>query len=382
MRILHTSDLHIGIRVYDYSMFDEQRHVLSQIVEIAKQEKTDVTVIAGDIYDRAVGSDEAVGLFDSFLASLVQDARQKVFVISGNHDSSERIAYGSRIMRNGGVYLSPVYSGYIEPVVLSDSYGDVSFYMIPFIKPVNVEACMPGSRFDSYTDAMAAVVGQCGVDRSIRNVAVVHQFITNARVAGSERKTIGGLDNIDAGVFDSFDYVALGHLHCAQKCGSDKIRYSGTPLKYSFSEINDDKSVTIVDLANKGNVSVRTVGLTPLHEWRDVRGTFGELVAEASYRNNPYLDDYTRITLTDETDVVDALGKLRNIYTRLMELQYDNSRTRNAESFTDLCLQSHNKTPRDFVGGLFKYQNGKELSSEQSAYVNGLIAEIWGREQI
>lgn len=382
MKILHTSDLHIGIRIYDYSMLDEQRHILSQIVEIAKKEETDVTVMAGDIYDRAVGSDEAVGLFDNFLANLVQDARQKVFVISGNHDSSERIAYGSQIMRNGGVYLSPVYSGHIEPVVLPDSYGDVSFYMIPFIKPVNVESCMPESRFGSYADAMAAVVGQCGIDQSKRNVAVVHQFITNAKFAGSERKTIGGLDNIDASVFDGFDYVALGHLHSAQKCGSDKIRYSGTPLKYSFSEVNDTKSVAIVDLAAKGNVSVRTVELTPLHEWRDVRGTFDDLVAEANYRNNPNLGDYTRITLTDENDVVDALGKLRNIYTRLMELQYDNSRTRNAESFDDLCLQNNDKTPRDFVEGLFKYQNGKELNNEQNVYVNGLIAEIWGGEQI
>lgn len=376
MKILHTSDLHIGIRIYEYSMLEEQKHVLEQIVEVAKREQTDVTVIAGDVYDRSIGSDEAIGLFDDFLAALV-GAGQKVIVISGNHDSAERVAYGNRLMCHSGVFMSPVYSGHIEPVVLHDEHGNVNFYPIPFVRPVSVEMFFPDSNLSSYSDAMAAVIGECNVDAKQRNVAVAHQFITNATMAGSERKTIGGLDNVDANVFDIFDYVALGHLHGAQNCGSGRVRYCGTPLKYSFSEINQDKTVTIVDMGAKGDVQITTVPLSPLRDWHNLSGTFDQLVAGAGTVNHAIADDYLRITLTDPDDVPDAIGKLRCVYPHLMELRYDNARTRNAGNALELLDNIDEKMPADYVSDLFAKQMGTALNGQQRQYVDKLIENIW-----
>lgn len=376
MKILHTSDLHIGIRIYEYSMLEEQKHVLEQIVEIARREQTDVTIIAGDVYDRSIGSDEAIGLFDDFLASLV-GAGQKVIVISGNHDSAERVAYGNRIMCHSGVFMSPVYSGHIEPIVLSDAHGNVNFYPIPFVRPANVEMFFPESDLSTYSDAMALVVGECHVDVNQRNVAVAHQFITNAAMAGSERKTIGGLDNVDANVFDVFDYVALGHLHGAQNCGSERVRYCGTPLKYSFSEINQDKTVTIVDMGAKGDVQISTVPLSPLRDWHSLTGNFDQLVADAGSVNRAIADDYLRITLTDSDDVSDAIGKLRCVYPHLMELRYDNARTRNVGNAFELLDDVDEKLPVDYISDLFVQQMGTELNEQQRQYVDKLIRTIW-----
>ena len=375
MKILHTSDLHIGVRIYEYSMLEEQKHILEQIVEIARREQTDVTIIAGDVYDRAIGSDEAIGLFDDFLASLV-GVGQKVIVISGNHDSAERVAYGNRIMCHSGVFLSPVYSGHIEPVALPDEYGKVYFYPIPFVRPANVGMFFPESELSTYSEAMAAVIDECHVDAAQRNVAVAHQFITNAVMAGSERKTIGGLDNVDASLFDDFDYVALGHLHGSQNCGSERVRYCGTPLKYSFSEINQDKSVTIVEMRAKGDVQISTVPLSPLRDWHSLTGNFDQLLADAGSVNSAVADDYLRITLTDPDDVPDAIGKLRCVYPHLMELRYDNARTSMVGNTFDLLDDVDEKTPADYVSELFARQMGVDLNEQQRQY-DKLIRIVW-----
>lgn len=377
MRILHTSDLHLGIRVYERSLLEDQQLILSQIVEIAQREQTDVCLIAGDVFDRSVASEEAVTLFDDFLTRL-KEAGQKVIVISGNHDSAERIAFGSRIMQAGGVHLSPRYDGRIRPVLMEDEYGIVAFYPIPFLKPANVRPFTGNEIGDDYNLALHEVVESCGIQKEHRNVAVAHQFITHAEMAGSERRmVVGGVDNVEASIFKDFDYVALGHLHRAQSCSVPQIRYSGTPMPYSFAEANDEKSVSIIELGEKGKMEIRTVPLTPPHAWKMLRGNFAELTDPTFYRGHGWEEAYMHITLTDEEDVYDAMGRLRSIYPNLMELRYDNSRTRSENLPSETPDIASKKTPADFVRELYLMQNNRELGTEQEEYLQAQIRHIW-----
>ncbi len=376
MKILHTSDLHLGIRIYERSLLEDQKAVLAKIVETAQSEQTDVCLIAGDVFDRSVASEEAVCLFDDFLTRL-KEAGQKVIVISGNHDSAERIAFGNRIMNAGGIYLSPVYTGRIEPVLLEDEYGTVAFHPIPFLKPANVRPFTDKELGDDYNLAMQHVVGSCTINSECRNVAIVHQFITNAEPAGSERRMVGGVDNVEASIFKDFDYVALGHLHRAQHCGEPQIRYSGTPMPYSFAEANDEKSVSIIEMKGKGNLEIKTIPITPPHAWKMLRGTFAELTAPSFFRGKGMDEAYIHITLTDEEDVYDAIGRLRSIYPNLLELQYDNSRTRSTELPEEALSAAAEKKPIEFVRELFNIQNNAEMSPEQERYLEGLIKNIW-----
>lgn len=377
MKILHTSDLHLGIRIYERSLLEDQKAVLAKIVETAQSEQTDVCLIAGDVFDRSVASEEAVCLFDDFLTRL-KEAGQKVIVISGNHDSAERIAFGNRIMNAGGIYLSPVYTGRIEPVLLEDGYGTVAFHPIPFLKPANVRPFTDKELGDDYNLAMQHVVGSCTIDSGHRNVAIVHQFITNAEPAGSERRmVVGGVDNVEASIFKDFDYVALGHLHRAQHCGEPHIRYSGTPMPYSFAEANDEKSVSIIEMKGKGNLEIKTIPITPPHAWKMLRGTFAELTDPSFFHDKGMDEAYIHITLTDEEDVYDAIGRLRSIYPNLLELQYDNSRTRSTELPEEALSAAAEKKPIEFVRELFNIQNNAEMSPEQERYLEGLIKNIW-----
>ena len=241
MKFFHLSDLHLGRRMYEFSLIDDQKFILEELLCLAAEEHPDAVVIAGDIYDRAVPSAEAVELFDSFLTELA-GRRIPVLAIAGNHDSPERIAFGAGLMAPSGVHLSPVYNGRVEPVTLSDAYGEVRFYLLPFIKPANVRRFYPDAVIESYTDALRCAVEHMDIAPSTRNVLVTHQFVTGGVRSESEDITVGGTDNVDAAVFDGFDYVALGHLHGAQSIGRETLRYSGTPLKYSFSEKDQEKS--------------------------------------------------------------------------------------------------------------------------------------------
>ena len=373
MKILHTSDLHLGKRVNEYSMIDEQKNILKEILSIVESEKPDAVILAGDIYDKSVPSVEAVELFDDFLVELAKIENQ-IFAISGNHDSAERIAFASRIMDKLGVHFSPVYDGDVKPIMLKDDFGEVYIYMLPFVKPIHVRQFFPTAEINNYTDAVKVAIENMNVDMSQRNVIVAHQFITDASRRESETVSVGGLDNVDANVFDGFDYVALGHLHGAQNCGDERVRYSGTPLKYSFSEVNDEKSVTIVELGAKGDMKVRTVPLHPLHEWQDLRGTYAEVTNRDFYNGTTYREDYVRITLTDKDDIVDAIGKLRAIYHNIMELRYDNDRTRNY-GMVDVSVNPE-KQPIEMFSELFELQNGCKMVDEQNQYVEKMLNEI------
>ena len=326
MKLVHLSDLHLGKKVNEFSMIEDQEYILTRIINSIDDEKPQVVMIAGDVYDKAVPSAEAVELFDDFLVRLSK-RDLKVFVISGNHDSPERIAFGSRLMNHSGVYMSPVYDGNIEPISIGDEHGIVDFFLLPFIKPAHVKRYFPEAEIESYTDAIKKAVGEMHVNPDNRNVIITHQFVTGASLCESEERSVGGSDNIDGSVFDPFDYVALGHLHGPQKMGRETLRYCGTPLKYSFSEANHEKSIAIVEIFEKDNISIRKIPLIPKRDLVEIRGKYCELVEKSLYQGLN-TEDYYHITLLDEEDVLDALAKLRVIYPYIMKLDYDNRRTR------------------------------------------------------
>lgn len=328
MKFIHLSDLHLGKRVNEYSMLEDQEYILKKIINIVDAEKPDGVIIAGDVYDKSVPAAEAVQLFDNFLVQLAK-RKLEVFVISGNHDSPERIAFGSRIMDASGIHMSPVYNGKIVPFSMQDEYGTVDVYMLPFIKPAHVRRFCD-DEITTYTDAINSVISKLSINHGNRNILVTHQFVTGSLRSESEEISVGGSDNVDAYVFDPFDYVALGHIHSPQNCGAEHIRYCGTPLKYSFSEAKDRKSVTVIELAEKGKVSYKTIDFVPQHDLVELKGTYDELTFRSFYEGTTWPEDYTHITLTDEEDIPDAIGKLRTVYHRLMKLDYDNRRTRSS----------------------------------------------------
>lgn len=371
MKLIHLSDLHLGKRLNEFSLGEDQEYILNQILQIVEAEQPDAVVIAGDVYDKAIPSVEAVSLFDEFLVRLAA-LHIHIFVISGNHDSPERIAFGSRLLEETGIHLSPVYGGSVESVTLEDAFGPVDFYLLPFVKPIHVRRFFPEDPTDTYTQALSTAVGHMNLDEHRRNVLVTHQFVTGASRSDSEEISVGGADNVDSAVFDAFDYVALGHIHSPQHCGSEKIRYCGTPLKYSFSEAKDTKSVTVAELKEKGNLVIRTVPLKPLRELVELRGTFGELTDRHFYENTTWTRDYVRLTLTDEEDIPDAVGKLRLIYRNLMKLDYDNARTRSNAEIAGAPAQD-SRSPLELFADFYELQNNRPMTAEQLVFLEELI---------
>lgn len=374
MKFLHLADLHLGKRVNGFSMLEDQAHILRQILAILDDERPDGVLIAGDVYDKSVPSVEAVELLDGFLTEL-RTRGVPVLLISGNHDSPERLAFGGRVMDSCGIHISPVYDGALAPVTLQDAFGPVHVWLLPFVKPAHVRRWFPDADIESYTDAMAEAVAHMDIDTAARNVLVTHQFVTGGARSGSEELSVGGTDNVDSGVFAPFDYVALGHLHGAQHIGRETIRYAGSPLKYSFSEARQHKSVTVVTLGEKGDVQVRTVALTPLRELREIRGSYDELTARSFYEHTTYRSDYLHLILTDEQDVFDAMSRLRTIYPYLMTLDYDNARTRAAGGMS-VPAETERRTPLELFEALYQRQNHQPMSEVQRAYIAQLMEQI------
>lgn len=375
MRFAHISDLHLGKRLHEISFLEDQAYILEEICRILRDEKPDAVLIAGDIYDKSAPSAEAVRLFDDFLSALSADG-QMVFAISGNHDSAARVAYGGRIMAKSGVYLSaPEYRGEVLSASLEDKDGRVDIYLLPFIKPIHVSLAFPEEKIESYTDALRVVVERMPVDSKRRSVLVSHQFVTGAVRSDSEEVSVGGLDNVDAAVFAPFSYVALGHIHRPQNIGSSRIRYSGTPLKYSFSEAKDEKSITIAELDAKGTVSVRTIPLKPQHDLREIKGTYDELMKKENYVGTA-TDDYLHIILADEDDVPDAMRKLKTVYPNLLRLDYDNARTKSGGA-VEVLPEVETKTPMELVSEFYALQNGQPMNEAQSEYMRRLAETVW-----
>ena len=374
MKLIHLSDLHIGKRVNEVSMIQEQKHILSQILEVIREEKADAVLIAGDVYDKTVPSAEAVMLFDDFLCRLAKE-QVPTFIISGNHDSPERLAFGHQLLADSGIHISPVYNGTVAPITLPDDQGNVHFWLLPFLKPAHVKRYYPDDGIESYTDAIRSAISHMDLDPKERNVLLTHQFVTGAATCESEEISVGGTDNVDASVFDDFDYVALGHIHGQQNVAGPRVRYCGTPLKYSFSEEYHNKSVTVVHLGAKGELSLELRPLTPLHDLRSIQGTFEE-IRDKSFYQGTNTEDYLHIILTDEEDVPEAVGKLRKIYPNLMKLSYDNTRTR-TNQIIEGAVDVQRKSPLELFDELYALQNNQPMSDEQRSFTQGLIESIW-----
>ena len=378
MKLMHLSDLHLGKRLNEFSLLEDQSFILQQLVELVRSEQPDCVLLAGDIYDKPVPPAEAVTLFDDFLNKLAQ--LTTVCVTSGNHDSAERLAFGAQLMREGGVHFCGLYTGEPQCVTLQDAYGSVHIYLLPFLKPAHVRHCLPpeeAEQVTTYHEALRCAVERLHINAAERNVLVAHQFVTGAQTAGSEAVNVGGVDNIGAEVFAAFDYTALGHIHRAQNVGSERVRYSGTPLKYSFAEWQQEKSVTLVELGEKGSVSVTALPLAPLRDLRKLRGSYEELMSREFYDELPkdsdgLLRDFYHLTLTDEEDVPDAVQKLRSVYKNLLQLEYDNKRTRtdNAIEGAERVVE---KSPLELMEEFYQLQNNQALSEKQRAYLQGLL---------
>ena len=373
MKLIHLSDLHIGKRVNEISMIDDQAYILLKILEVIDEEQPDAILICGDVYDKSVPSAEAVSLFDDFLCRLAK-REIPVFIISGNHDSPERLAFGNRLLGRAGIHISSVYDGKTESVTLTDEHGDVTFWLLPFVKPGHVKRFYPDEGIESYTDAIRVAVAQMGMDSTKRNVLLTHQFITHALPCDSEDISVGGSDNVDASVFEDFDYVALGHLHGPQNIGSSRIRYCGTPLKYSFSEEHHHKSVTVVNLGEKGGLTLELRPLIPRRDLRTIQGTFAKITDKAFYGGTA-TDDYIQAVLTDEEDVPEAVGKLRMIYPNLMHLRYDNTRTR-SNRIIEGAENVPQKTPLELFEELYELQNNQPMSDRQRSFLLELMESI------
>ena len=376
MKVFHLSDLHLGKRVNGYSMVDDQEFILERILGSVKAEKPQAVIIAGDVYDRAMPSEEAVALLDDFLYRLVAlEGRPEVFIVYGNHDSAERLAFGNRLIERSGVHLSPVFDGSIKSVEMEDEFGGVTFHLLPFIKPSDARNAYPDAKVESYTDAVREVLGHLELDGAKRHVLIAHQFVTDAVRSESEDISVGGMDNVNAEAFGGFDYVALGHLHRPQAIpGHENIRYCGTPLKYSISEKDDQKGILVVELGEKGSVSTRTIPLVPLHDMREIKGTYDELTLKKNYEGTN-TEDYIHVVLTDENDVMDAVGRLRSIYPNILSLEYQNKRTGEGTGI-DGPEHVEQKSDMEILEMLYKMQNNQDMNDAQREFSQEIFESI------
>ena len=374
MKILHLADLHIGKKINEFSMIEDQKFILKKILEIMDDVKPHAVIIAGDVYDKTVPTIEAVELLDDFIFE-ISKREISTFIISGNHDSAERLSFGAKVMKFGKIYISPVFDGKISKYTLSDENGKINFYLMPFLKPMNVKKFFLDEEINSYDDAARLIVKNMNIDVSQRNILIAHQFVTETSQSELEEKNVGGLDNISAEIFCDFDYVALGHIHKAYSIGEKKrIRYCGSPLKYSLSEINVEKSVTIVEINSKDDFKTEIVSLVPLRDMQVIKGTFEEIT-----KNSFYCDintkNYISITLTDENEVPNALQKLRDIYENILKLDYDNKRT---QKYNKIAFEKIKKRdPFEVFSEFYELQNNQKMTAEQEEIMKNLIGEIW-----
>ena len=378
MKFLHTSDLHIGLRLCEYSLLDDSAHILSEIADIASRENCSSVVVAGDIYDRSNPSAEAIAIFDRFVTDL-SSRGISLIAVYGNHDSPERIGYLSNLLSSSGVHFSPVFNGKCDPVTLNDEFGEINFYLLPFIRPINVRAFFDDCTEDSFDGALSFFTEKMVVDTSKRNVMVTHQFVSDDKNSPIPDEA-GGCSAVTSSAFKKFDYAALGHIHRAYS-PAVSVRYCGSPMKCSFSEVGNKNTVDIVEIKEKGNISVNRVPLHPLHEMREMRGSYNEIMSR-EVRESANTDDYLRIILTDEDDIPDAAAKLRTVYKNLMRLSYDNKRTREIRVLD--CAENEcgerSFTPEDIFADLYELQNNKEADESIMKAVCEIFDKV--REEI
>lgn len=369
MKFLHIADLHLGKQMNDLLLLEDQEAVLQQVLHIASEEDVDAVLIAGDVYQRTSPQAEAMALFDSFVSKLAEEGKM-IFVISGNHDSALRISYFSSLVKNAGVYVTEAFTGELQHVSLRDREGEINVWMMPFLRPAQVKRALPHVKIASYQDAIAAVLQHADIDYSKRNLLMCHQFITGCKTCDSEELSVGTLDQIDGKLFDGFDYVALGHIHGPQKVLRETMRYAGSPLKYSFSEASHRKSVTIVDMQEKGETSIKTAPLYPLHDVRLIDGKLDDIM------QMPYSEDYVWITIHDELPPPDAKVSLSVNFPNMMKFTVANSRTK-----YDLDIKAteamENKSVAELFSDFYRLQNNDQLPGEMHMRIlNKVIKEL------
>lgn len=380
MKILHLADLHLGKILQEQSLIEDQEYMLKEIINIIKVEKVQVLLISGDVYDRSVPPTEAVNLLDDFLKTLIKELKIKVFIISGNHDSKDRLGFGNKIFEDEGLYIESRYTGILKKVKLEDKYGPLNIYMLPFIKPVEVKKFFEDDLENNYDLAINKIIEKEEIDKSERNIIMVHQFVTAGNVkperTESEVLSLGGIENVDVSNFKSFDYVAIGHVHRPQKIGRDTARYAGTILKYSFSEINHNKSIPIIDIKEKGNITINLLPLKPLRDMREIKGPIEELIKEENYKEGN-LEDYIKAIITNEELVYDAIGKIKKIYPNTLKLEIQNSKTINSNTEQNINLEEvKKKSELELFSDFYKLQNNLDLNEKQKEIVKNIISEV------
>ena len=378
MKFLHLSDLHIGKIVHGFSMLEEQKHVFQQIINYIQSEHVNTVVIAGDIYDQTIPKNEAIRVFDDFLTELAHN-NITVLLIAGNHDSPDRISYANRLLTDKQLFLCGSFSGSLQKVTLTDEYGEINFWLLPFIKPLTVNSFFEDQPIENYDEALDAAIKTANINHDMRNVLVAHQFFTKAGLepirSDSELNPVGGLDAINTGLIEQFDYVALGHLHGTQKVGADHIRYAGSPLKYSFSEIKQPKYALLVEINQKNTkISTKNLPLTPLHDMCEIKGKIEEILNN-NFASRVNKEDYLHIILTNEEEIIDPMEKIRSIYPNVMKYTPENSRTKNdpttidTQQTTETTQLSAYDLFTEFFLNVCKYP----MSSEQEKIVKELL---------
>ena len=373
MRLAHISDLHLGKQLKNFSLIEDQDYILQQIVSILKEKEVNLLMVAGDVFDKSVASIEGLKLFRKFLNSLVAN-KITVLIISGNHDSSERLTFGAEFMEDKNIYFSKIYDGKVEPLKFTDEFGSVNFYLLPFIKVSEVRHFFPEEKIEDYNDALKVAVKNLNINTSERNIIIAHQAIASAQRCDSEESVIGGLDNVSAEVFKDFDYTALGHIHTPQKI-SENVIYCGSPLKYSASEIQKDKSMPVIDILEKGNISIEYVPLVPLRDIREIKGEFREIL-EMSQKDPYNREDYINIILTNKTDVLDAISDLRQVYPNILQLTYERELNPTENKIESIAFEKH-QSPLELFEDFYRNRQGEELSDEQKSFMQNLIETVW-----
>ena len=380
MKFAHLGDLHLGKNVNGFSMIEDQKYILKEIIDQLDIEKVDAVLIAGDVYDKSIPPESAVSLFDDFLNKL-HDRSLPVLIVSGNHDSAERLDFASSLLADVNIHMAGEYKGTITKVTLNDAHGPVNFYLMPFVRPSHVRRYYPDTAITDYTSAIATAIEAESIDPTVRNVFIGHQFVLGATKAGSEEITLGSLDLVEASVFEAFDYTALGHIHRPQNVIKNKIRYAGSPLKYSMNEKDQLKVLTIVELNDKGQTPVITEkSLTPLRDMVELTGTFAELTS-SEFAEKVNANNYLRIVLTDEEVIPDAISLLRRQYPYIMELDYCNRRSLYVSNLQNNDQQDEPDNPLELFIKLFEQQNGKSLSEEQLTFVQDRICRVFQKEE-
>ena len=367
MKLLHLGDLHLGKSLGEFDLIEDQKYILNQILDLIVQESVDAVLIAGDVYDKSIPSEAATRLLDTFLSQLAAK-NVKTFVISGNHDSDDRLNYGSKLFVSNQIYISAVYDGHLNQYVINDGETEVHVYLLPFVKASQVKHYFPEAEIATYEDAVRVIIDTADINKEKCNVLVAHQFVAgkgeDPALGGSEgagTQSVGLVEKIGYNCFDKFDYVALGHIHSPQRVGRDEVRYSGSPLKYSLSEVNNEKSVPVITISGKKDISIDLFPLKPMRNMRHIKGKMEDLLNKANVKSP---EDFIYATLTDEDIINDAMGIFQQTYPNTVKIDYDNSHTREIEQ-VDISKIAQNKSFSELISDFYRLMYQCEISDEE-----------------